>query len=319
MPLPKDSNDLYFKPSPDYRKAWSVLPQVGLIQFDKKTKINSYNSSLDKIVIGLCVFLTLVAILIDAYVNFMILIKYGIKPAVLIFLVLADTFIPLIIYIFLEPKIIRLNNKIFQKELETTVTQINEDDRTRTQRIESTTEELKSFKSDRNWKYFFKLFCFAIICGIAAGKIITYASSLPPGINILSRPMGKVVFFGSIFCAFFHIFCTEKTFAYFAFLLFKQGEFKSVYQALKNAKGLRTPEQKLEYELQIQDDKPINYEANLIESRAGNTSVVKENNNYYIRYIHYIRDEEIKGLINAQTDDRARKAIAIKCKEIQVV
>lgn len=319
MPFPKDSNDLYFKPSPDYRKAWSVLPQVGSIQFDKKTKINSYNSSLDRIIIGLSVFLTLIAVVIDAYVNFMILIKYGIKPAVLISLVLADTFIPLIIYIFLEPKIIRLNNKIFQKELEITVSEINENHKNRTDRIHKTTEELKSFKNERNFKYFLKLCAFAAICVIAAGKIYTYASSLPPGINILSRPMGKVVFFGSIFCAFFHIFCTEKTFAYFAFW-FKHSEFRNVYQALNNAKELRKPEEKLEYELQIkEEDKPINFEANFIESRSGNTSVIKKDNDYYLRYIHYIRDEEIKGLIDAQTDDRARKAIAIKCKEIQVI
>lgn len=319
------STDLYFKPSPEYRKAWSIVPQIGTIAFDTdKTKIetSSFNSSLSPVIPLFCA-CTIIALFLDAAINFGVLIKYGVKTWILALLIIADLIlfiIPYIITLNSANSRIKIKNKIFQKELEKLIRKKGESHSEYAKREEEVDNTIKSFRNELLWGNIGRSTLIIIILGIAAFKIINYINTLPPGYNLFTLKVGYFVFFGSLLCAFLHILATENTVSYLWWRWrYHRAEYIKKRSNLVNQKLNRNENDVLDYEKNNTIENKIEYEGNFIDTRYGNTSIVNKDENVYIRYIHFIRDEEIRGLIHAQTDEKARKAIAVKCKEIQVI
>lgn len=124
---------------------------------------------------------------------------------------------------------------------------------------------------------------------------------------MFSLTNGKVVVIFALLCAFFHIIGTEKAFAHFMFWIRKNRELNDFMVTYIEG---RVPNSTI-----VQ----IEYNGTFVESKAGNTAVVRRGEDIFLEYTHIIRDEEIQSLVNAQTDLSAQWAIAIKCKTNQLL
>jgi hypothetical protein len=167
--------------------------------------------------------------------------------------------------------------------------------------------ELKKYLSYQQNGKILRVILSLIIFAIAGWKIYTYYSVLPPGISIFSMVNGKIVIIFSLLCAIFHIIGSEKAFAHLMFWFRKGPAFKQHLQTHNNQR----PEKPI--------SRGIAFVGNYVNATSGNSSIVVRDGEAFLEFIHIIWDDEVQGLINAQTDDDAKRGVAIACKENQFV
>ena len=307
MPYPTNS---YFNPSDKYRQTWSLVPQVRTVSaLGQKTK--SLYSALSPSIPLFYIFM-LLAISFDIYLGFSILARSGVSVALIIGSVLADLLLAIAPFL-VESFIVKdwnhvvIENRIFQKRLECQTMKKGETDKEFQLRKSNTINDvLNPSISSQSKSKFFRLILILLIFTIAGWKIYTYVKVLPPGLSIFSLVNGKIVIIFSLLCAIFHILGSEKAFAHFMFWLIKDGEFKNHQQTSNQQRP--TPEKT-----------EIEFIGNYTDASSGNTSIVNENGKVFLEYINIIRDNEVQSLIDSQTSDDARRGVAIKCKENQII
>ncbi|MEX0997622.1 MAG: hypothetical protein WDZ45_11275 [Flavobacteriaceae bacterium] len=300
------SRDTYFKPSAKYKSAWSLAPQ------GRSISVSGYNtcSMYDTLSSAIPIFYVLMflAIAFDIYLGFSVLAKSGVNIMLIVGAILFDFFFA-VAPVLLSPfsKIFNhsfLENKIFKAELEMMSKKIDDKESKHNDRIQI---ELSSYKSKKLLSRLFSLFFAACIFAIAAWKIFTYYSVLPPGFSIFSMVNGKIVIIFSFLCAVFHLIGSEKALAHFNFWLIHRKEYRNFIRKTDIIKPIKTII-------------PLDYEGKYRSVSSGNTDVeVDEEGNAILKFIHVIWDDEIKDLIDQQTDENAKRAIAIKCKENQLI
>lgn len=303
MPYSRSS---FFNPDPKYKSAWSQTPQnlkLSVSGYETSSMYSTLSSS-----IPIFYVLMLLAIAFDFYLGFSVLVKSGVNIMLIIGAIFFDFFFavaPVLLAPFTDIfKHTYIENKIFKAELELMSEKKDDKGANHSDRV---LLELKRYK---NKKLISKLISFIIallIFTIAGWKIYTYYSVLPPSISIFSMVNGKIVIIFSFLCAVFHLIGSEKALAHFNFWRIN----KSQYNTYIRRKDVKEPEkQRLPLEV-IGDYKP---------AKSGNTEViVDEDGTSYIEYIHIIWDDEIKNLIEKQTDENAKRGISIKCKENQLI
>ena len=308
MPYPIKS---YFNPDDRYRETWSLVPQVRTVSVSgQKTK--SLYSSLSPS-IPLFYILGLLAISFDIYLGFSILAKSGVNVGMIVGSVLFDLLLAIApflceSFVLKDWNHVVVENRIFQKRLECQTMRKGETDAQfgdrKTKIIE---EDLKKYLSyQRNGKIL-RVVLSMIIFAIAGWKIGTYYAVLPPGISIFSVVNGKIVIIFSLLCAIFHIIGSEKAFAHLMFWFRKGPAYREHLQTHNNQRSEQpTPRE-------------IAYVGNYVNTTSGNSSIVVRDGKVILEFIHIIRDDEVQGLINAQTDDNAKRGVAIACKENQFV
>ncbi len=307
MPYPRNT---YFNPSGRYKQTWSLVPQVRTVSVSgHKTK--SLYSDLSP-AIPIFYILMFLAISFDVYLGFSILAKSGVSIALIVGSVLADLLLaiaPFLIesYLFKDWNHVVLENQIFQKELEC-----------KTMKNEETVEEfqvrrsiilegdLRKFSAyKRNGKILRSVLIIGIFA-IAFWKIYTFLKVIPPGINIFSLVNGKIVIIFSLLCAIFHLLGSEKAVAHLSFYFVKGPEFKKYNRTNIGQKPEYQPNE-------------VEYKGKYADKTSGNTRIVNRDGKTYLEYIHIVQDDEIQELINAQTDENAKRGVAIKCKETQII
>lgn len=304
------TDNTFFNPSSRLRELWSLVPQVRTLQVGEH-KSRAYHSDVSS-AIPLFYILMFMAIGFDIYLGFFILSKQGVNLGLIIGSVIADLFLgflPFMIegYFVKDLNHTKVENAILVKELEYGCQKYDESDgefRARQSRILN--QELPSLYRKRRTGKIYRILIALIIFSIAAWKIYTFMSVLPPGFSIWSVVKGKIIIIFSLLTAIFHLIGTEKAVAHFFYSTTKKSNFK---RHVKFDTGAQPDPESIE----------IEYNASFKEARKGNTSIVKDGERFFLRFIHLIKDGEIQALINAQTDPVARKAIAIKCKENQFV
>lgn len=307
MPFP---TNVYFNPSDRYRQTWSLVPQVRTISISNQ-KTKSLYSSLSP-AIPIFYVLMIFAIAFDIYLGFSILAKQGVSIGLIIGSVIFDivlAIMPFLIESFLikDWNHVKVENQIFQKELECQCKKNGEDDEkfeNRKSRIKE--NQLKKYYSYKSKANFVRFILIILIFSIAFWKIYTFYKVLPPGINMLSLVNGKIVIIFSLLCAVFHIIGSEKAFAHFMFWSIKGAEMHNFQKTDDGRKPSPTPIE-------------IEYNGEFTEAKSGNTSIVKRDNKVFLEFIYVIKDDEIDSLINSQTDMAAKMAVAIKCKENQII
>ncbi|MDH4460889.1 MAG: hypothetical protein QE277_05665 [Flectobacillus sp.] len=307
MPYPTNS---YFDPSDKYRQTWSLVPQVRTVSaVGQKTR--SLYSSLSPSIPLFYTFM-LLAISFDIYLGFSILAKSGVNFALIIASVLADLLLaiaPFLVESFMvkDWNHVVIENRIFQKRLECQTMKKGESEKDfQLRRSNTITDVINPSMSSQTKSKYFRTVLILLIFAIACWKIYTYIKVLPPGLNIFSLVNGKIVLLFSILCAIFHILGSEKAFAHFMFWRIKGAEFKNHQQTSNQQRP--NPERT-----------EIEYVGEYINASSGNTSIVNENGKVYLEYINIIRDNEIQSLIDSQTSDDAKRGVAIKCKENQII
>ncbi len=307
MPFP---STIYFNPSPEFKQTWSLVPQVRTIAIgNQKTK--PLYSSLSP-AIPIFYILCLLAISFDIYIAVTVLAKQGVNIAYIIIAVILDLFLavsPFLLELYAAKHLnhINLDNQIFLCNLKCQTKKKEEtDDQFDTRKQGIVGGVLKQYLANKKWNRFCRFIIAISIFSIAFWKIYTFKGALPPGFSIFSIVKGKIVIAFSILCATFHLIGSEKAFAHFMFWV-RKSEIKQHINLNPNPhRPNPTPVE-------------IEYVGNYKNHSYGNTSVVNEDNKVYLKYIHVIRDEEIQDLINAQIDDNAKRGIAIKCKELQII
>lgn len=299
------SRSTYFKPSYRYKNAWSLTPQGRTLSVSGYTTSSMYDTLSSSIPIFYV--LMFLAIAFDIYLGFSVLAKSGVNIMLIVGAILFDFFFA-VAPVLLSPfsKIFNhafIENKIFKSELEMMVKKKDDNDTHHKDRIEI---ELKSYKTQRIFSKLISLFFASCIFLIAGWKIFTYYSVLPPGLSIFSMVNGKIVIIFSFLCAVFHLIGSEKALAHFNFWLIKNKEYK---QYIKKTDIVRPEKMVI----------PLDFEGNFKKASSGNTEViVDDDGTASIAYIHIIWDDEIKELIEYQTDENSKRAIAVKCKENQL-
>lgn len=301
MPYSRDSN---FNPDPKYRSAWSQTPQnlkISVSGYEAPSMYSTLSSS-----IPIFYVLMVLAIIFDFYLGFSVLAKSGVNIMLIIGAILFD-FVFAVVPVLLAPftdifKHTYIENKIFASELKLMSKHSEE---ARASHNDSVLLELKRYKSKKVVSKLISLTLALLIFAIAGWKIFTYYSVLPPGMSIFSMVNGKIVIIFSFLCAVFHLIGSEKALAHFNFWRINKSQYNTYVR-----RGVKAPEiQRLPLEV-IGDYKP---------AKSGNTAVViDEDGKAYIEYNHIIWDDEIINLIQKQTDENAKRGIAIKCKENQL-
>lgn len=300
-------SDTYFNPSNNYRTKWSLCPQdLSLNVAGHKTR--AFLSSISSF-IYLFHLLSIIAIILDIYLGFKVLKKAGVGMGVITASVALDYVLAVIVYLFsfFGVKKVQIENQLFTDSLKS-MSLINGEstEQYNVRRSGLMDKNIKSGKTSLFWIRFLKILSIIAICGIAYWKIYTYSNTLPPGMIIWKMATGKLVLIFAILCALFHIIATENSFAHLYFKIVYSGEYNS---HLKNMSMVKpTPE-----------EREIIYIGNYNEATSGNTSIVKKSDKVYLTFINVIRDEEILSLLNAQTDNDAKKGVAIVAKENQVI
>lgn len=303
MPYLRDS---YFNPSDKYKTAWSLTPQGRTLSLDGFKTSSMYASLSSSIPIFYV--LMFLAIAFDMYLGFSVLAKSGVNIMLIVGAILFDFFFAVLPVLLASVNIDSfkhsyVDNMIFKAELQC-MTKRREDDGK--SHIGSIQLELDKYKRKKMFSKIISTVLAALIFAIAGWKIFTYYSVLPPGMNIFSMVNGKIVIIFSFLCAVFHLIGSEKAIAHFMFWLYKS-EYKSFLRRRQTDK----PEK---------ESMPIDYVGTYKPASFGNTAVVvKEDGSASIEYIHIIWDDEIKELILRQTDDNAKRGIAITCKETQLI
>lgn len=307
MPYPISS---YFNPSDKYRQTWSLVPQVRTISVSGQ-KAKSLYSALSPSIPLFYIFM-ISAIGIDIYLGFSILAKSGVNIGLIIGSVLADLLLaiaPFLVESFMvkDWNHVVVENRILQKRLECQ-TKIKDESETdfQVRRDKIIDQDLKKYTSYQSSGKTLRFILILLIMVIAGWKIYTYYKVLPPGLSIFSMVNGKIVIIFSLLCAIFHILGSEKAFAHIMFWLNKNKEFKN-HQQTHNGDRPQPSSKEIEYIGQYND------------ATSGNSSIVNRNGKVYLEFINVIKDDEVQSLINSQTNDDARRGVAIKCKENQIL
>lgn len=307
MPYPITS---YFNPSDKYRQTWSLVPQVRTISVSGQ-KAKSLYSALSPSIPLFYIFM-FSAIGIDVYLGFAILAKSGVNIGLIIGSVLADLLLaiaPFLVESFMvkDWNHVVVENRILQKRLECQ-TKVKDEPEIKFQerRNKIIDEDLRKYTSYQSSGKILRLVLILLIMIIAGWKIYTYYKVLPPGLSIFSMVNGKIVIIFSLLCAIFHILGSEKAFAHFMFWLNKNKEFKN-HQQTHNGDRPQPSSKEIEYVGKYND------------ASSGNSSIVNRNGKVYLEFINIIKDDEVQSLINSQTNDDARRGVAIKCKENQIL
>lgn len=296
----------YFNPSDKYKNAWSLTPQgrsLSLDGFKTRSMYASLSSSIPVFYV-----LMFLAIAFDIYLGFSVLAKSGVNIMLIVGAILFDFFFAVLPVLLASVNIdsfkhAYVDNMIFKSELQC-MTKRREDDGK--SHVGSIQLELDRYKRKKFLSKLTGLILASLIFAIAGWKIFTYYSVLPPGMNIFSMVNGKIVIIFSFLCAVFHLIGSEKAIAHFFFWMYK-----SEYKNFLRRRQTERPEKEV---------LPIDYEGKYKPASFGNTEVVvKEDGSAFIEYIHIIWDDEIKELISRQTDDSAKRGIAITCKESQLI
>lgn len=307
MPYSRES---YFDPPQSYKEKWSLAPQGSVLHIDglkTKTMFAELSSA-----IPLYYILMFLAIGFDIYLGFAILSKSGVNIALISVGVIADFFLAILPFL-LAVKIdarnyIKTENKIFQTLLEIKTRLIDEKDNESKykERVRDKEIALKKFRSNQRTTKILKYLFIAIILAIAAFKIYTFYSVLPPGFSLFSVANGKIVILFSVLCAIFHIIGSEKAFAHLMFWSNKNATYEKQME-LKEAGNEHIEVMEIPY---LGNYKPAKYK---------NTEVVvDEEGNAKINYINIIWDDEIKQLAQRQGDQNARQGLTIVCKQQQL-
>lgn len=304
------SPNTYFNPSEKLRELWSLVPQARtLLVANKKTR--PYHSGLSS-AIPIFYVLMFLAILFDIYLGFFILSKQGVSMGLVVGSVIADLFLGMLPFlvegVFLKNlNHTKIDNMIFWKGLESTCKIKGEtDEEYQRRRIDIEDEILSNQFSYRRFSKIYRFLVVLVILSIAFWKIYTFMNVLPPSISIWAVVKGKIIIIFSLLTALFHLIGTEKAVAHFFFSRNKKSE-------LKRHRRIATGKKPEVESIQIK------YEGNFVEAKKDNTSIVKKGDNFYLEFIHVIRDGEIQSLVNAQTDPIAKKAVAVICKENQIL
>jgi len=299
------SRNTFFKPSDKYKSAWSLTPQGRSLSVSGYSTSSMYATLSSSIPIFYV--LMFLAIAFDIYLGFSVLAKSGVNIMLIVGAILFDFFFA-VAPVLLSPfsKIFNhayIQNKIFKGELETMAKRKNSNDAHHQDRIEL---ELKSYKSKKLISKLISFLLAALIFAIAGWKIFTYYSVLPPGFSIFSMVNGKIVMIFSFLCAVFHLIGSEKALAHFNFWLINKKEYNNYIRKTDIQKPEKTKV-------------PLDFEGEFKKVSSGNTEIIiNDNGEAELAFIHVIWDDEIKDLIDAQTDQNAMRAIAIKCKENQL-
>ncbi len=307
MPYPIN---IYFNPSVEFRQTWSLVPQIRTVSVSgQKTK--SLYSALSP-AIPIFYFLMFLAIGFDVYLGFSILAKQGVNIGLIVGAVFFDLFFAIFpflaeCFIWKHLNHVQVENQMFKSKLECqTMKKSETESEFQARRANIIQGVLKKYEANKFWGKFLRLFLILIIFAIAGWKIFTFYKVLPPGISIFSLVNGKIVIIFSVLCALFHIIGSEKAFAHFMFWIRKASELKNHQETHNGQRPQPTPIE-------------IEYKGNYKDQEAGNTSIINRDGTVYLEFIHIIKDDEIQSLINAQTDDNARRGVAIKCKDNQLI
>ncbi|MGJ8743595.1 hypothetical protein [Polaribacter sp.] len=299
------SRNTFFKPSDKYKNAWSLTPQGRSLSVSGYSTGSLYATLSSSIPIFYV--LMFLAIAFDIYLGFSVLAKSGVNIMLIVGAILFDFFFA-VAPVLLSPfsKIFNhtyINNKIFKGELEMMTKRKENNDAHHKDRIYL---ELKSYRNKKIVSKLISLIFAVLIFAIAGWKIFTYYSVLPPGFSIFSMVNGKIVIIFSFLCAVFHLIGSEKALAHFNFWLIKNKEYNNYIRKTDIVK----PEKTII---------PLDFEANFKIANSGNTElIINEKGEAELAFIHIIWDDEIKELIEHQTDQNAMRAIAIKSKENQL-
>jgi hypothetical protein len=299
----------YFNPSPKYKQTWSLVPQVLTISVSGQEAKSIY-SELSSAIFLFYIFM-IAAIGTDIYLGFSILAKSGVNIGLIVGSVLADLLLaiaPFFVESFVKKEWhhVFVENRILQKRLECQTKRKDESDDEFNDRTGNTIDELKKYTAYQTSGKILRFILIVLIMAIAGWKIYTYYKVLPPGISIFSMVNGKIVIIFSLLCAIFHILGSEKAFAHMMFWSIKNKEFKHYDQTHNKVRPLPTSEE-------------IKYVGIYKDASFGNTKVVNKDGKVWLEYIHIIRDEDVQSLINSQIDDNAKRGIAIKCRENQII
>lgn len=306
MPYPSNA---FFEPSGRYKETWTLVPQVRTITVSSH-KTKSMYSDLSPAIPVFYVLMVL-AIAFDVYLGFAILSKQGVNIALIIGSVFFDLLLAIAPFLFesflvKEWNHVRVENQIFLRKLQCKTKKIGESETEFDTRRSLTISDLGKYESYQSKGKLLRIVLATLIFVIAGWKIYTFYKVLPPGMSIFSLVNGKIVIIFSLLCAIFHLIGSEKAFAHFMFWTIKDSEFK-LHQETHNGQPPQPSEREIEY---LGDYK---------DTRSGNSSILHKNGQAYLTYIYVIRDEEIQDLINAQTSEEARRGVAIKCKENQLI
>jgi len=303
-------NSQFYNPSDDLKELWTLVPQVTTLEVDNlKTKalFSTVSST-----IPIFYLLMILAISFDIYLGFFILSKQGVSMGIVVGSVIADLFLGVLPFLiegifFKNLNHTRIENSILRRELEARSKLKEETKETfhaRSARIRNGI--LKKLRGDRLKSKIYRIIIAVIIFAIAFWKIYTFLSVLPPSISIWAVVKGKIIIIISLLTALFHLIGTEKAVAHiFYFFTRKTDQNKFI--------NLNTGEIPDASQIEIEYDGKFN------EARKGNTAIVKKGETPYLEFIHIIRDGEIQALINSQTDTAAKRVVAIKCKENQMI
>ena len=305
--MPYDRNT-YFNPSTKYRIDWSLVPQILTLDVDNH-KTRSYHSGLSSI-LPIYVIFTFIAIGLDFFLGFKFLANQGVSLVSIMLVIFFDWFLAVLPYVIEQnaPKLnhSRCENAIFLKELQCKTRKIGETDDQYNHRKAQLEHELKDLNSSLTRIKILKFVFYTIILGLAIWKIYSFKSVLPPSMSLFSIMNGKIVVMAALLCAILHMIASEKSLAYLKFISNKGSELANYRRTNNNTRP--TPE-RIE----------IEYIGKFNNAKSGNSAIVIENDKTFLERIHIIWDDEIVSLINAQTDLDAKKAVAIKCKENQIL
>jgi hypothetical protein len=307
MPYSRQS---YFNPSSRYLKAWALTPQGRQLGISGHKTRSMYDTLSFAIPVFYILFFA--AIAFDIYLGFSILAKSGVSIGLITGSVILDIILAIAPFLF-ATFISSFNhtnteNKIFQSKLECMTKLKGESDKEySTRKNQIINGKLAEYKKHKILGKIIRYITIAAIWIIAGWKIYTYYSVLPPGFSIWSLANGKIVIIFSFLCAVCHIIGSEKAVAHFAFWSIKGNEFKK-HNELHNG------------EIPIKETLPIDYEGIFKDASHKNTSIkVDKDGNASVEYIHVIWDDEISQLMQRQGDESAKRAVAIVCKENQII
>ncbi len=303
-------NQQFYNPSDALKELWTLVPQVTTLEVDNlKTKalFSTISST-----IPIFYVLMILAISFDIYLGFFILSKQGVSMGIVVGSVIADLFLGVFPFLiegifFKNLNHTRIENSIFRRKLEARCKlkeETTEAFKARSAKIKNGI--LKKLKRNRLKSKVYRFLIAITIFAIAFWKIYTFLSVLPPSISIWAVVKGKIIIIFSLLTALFHLIGTEKAVAHIFYFFTSKAD----QDRFTDINTGEIPEAS-----QIE----IEYEGKFNEAKKGNTAIIKKGEIPYLEFIHIIRDGEIQALINAQTDPVARRVVAIKCKENQLI
>ncbi len=311
--MPYD-REILFNPSDKFKNAWSLAPQNQVLELDGH-KTNSMYADLSA-AIPIFYLLTFLAISFDIYLGFSVLAKAGVNLPVVVISVIADIFLAIIVYLFaLRSKNYNhnyLNNELFKLQLERKTRKKNESIDDYRHRKSSITSQINVLKKKIKWVKFLKWFFSVVIFAIAGWKIYTYMGTLPPSLSIFSVVKGKIVIILALLTASFHVLATEKSAASLWFNHIKNKEIKKHLEETSiNDSEIARHDAK---------HQPIDFVGKFRPSQSGNTKLIVDETgeNASLEYIYLIWDDEIKYLMDNQSDEEAKKSVVIACKQTQL-